>query len=185
MTKLQTKWPLAGVLSGVVILVSGAMPADAHMTRRVAPIERSALREQLGLTDDQVTAMKEIRARNWQSMRETVRALREARRALREMALTDADDATFTAKAAEVRELVGPGPRGARPDAPGGGSRPHPGAAGKAPRAPAHPTPPRGRRSPADSEVIRTPGEDILPRGVRTAPSVRRSRLAVYGQIWL
>jgi Spy/CpxP family protein refolding chaperone len=107
MTKVHTKWPLAGVLSGLVIMVSGAMPADAHMARRVAPIERSALREQLGLTDDQVTAIKEARARNWESMRETVRALREARRALREIALADADDATFTAKAAEVRELSG------------------------------------------------------------------------------
>ena len=107
MTKLHTKWPLAGVLSGLVILVSGAMPVEAHIARRVAPIERSALREQLGLTDDQVKSIKEIRARHWQSMRETVRALRDARRALREMVLADADDATFTAKAAEVRELSG------------------------------------------------------------------------------
>ena len=107
MTKLHTKWPLAGVLSGLVILVSGAMPVEAHMARRMAPIERSALREQLGLTDDQVKSIKEIRARHWQSMRETVRALRDARRALREVALADADDATFTAKAAEVRELSG------------------------------------------------------------------------------
>jgi Spy/CpxP family protein refolding chaperone len=107
MTKLHTKWPLAGVLGGLVILVSGAMPAEAHMARRVAPIERSALREQLGLTDDQVKSIKEIRARHWESMRETVRALRDARRALRELVLADADDATFTAKAGEVRELSG------------------------------------------------------------------------------
>ena len=107
MAKLRTKWPLAGVLGGLVIVVSGAMPSDAHLARRVAPIERSALREQLGLTDDQVKSIREIRTRHWQSMRETVRALRDARRALREMALADADDPTFTAKAAEVRELLG------------------------------------------------------------------------------
>jgi Spy/CpxP family protein refolding chaperone len=40
-------------------------------------------------------------------MRETVRTLREARRALRDLVLADTDDATFTAKAAEVRELSG------------------------------------------------------------------------------
>jgi Spy/CpxP family protein refolding chaperone len=107
MTKLHTKWPLAGVLGGLVILVSGAIPSEAHMARRVAPIERSAPREELGLTDDQVKSIKEIRARHWQSMREMVRALRDARRALREMALADADDATFAAKAGEVRELSG------------------------------------------------------------------------------
>jgi Spy/CpxP family protein refolding chaperone len=107
MTKVHVKWPLAGVLSGLVILVSGAVPSEAHLGRRVVPIERQALREELGLTDDQVKAVREIRARNWQSMRETVRALREARRALREMVLADADEATFSAKAAEVRELAG------------------------------------------------------------------------------
>ena len=107
MTKLQTKWPVAGVLSGLVILVSGAMPSEAHVARRVAPIERSAIREQLGLTEDQVKSMKEIRARHWQSMRETVRALRDARQALREMALGNTGEATFSAKAAEVRELSG------------------------------------------------------------------------------
>jgi Spy/CpxP family protein refolding chaperone len=107
MAKLNTKWPLAGVLSGLVILVSGAMPSEAHLARRVAPIERSALREQLGLTDDQVNSIREIRARHWQAMRETVRALRDARRALREMVLADADEATFAAKATEVKELSG------------------------------------------------------------------------------
>jgi Spy/CpxP family protein refolding chaperone len=108
MTKFhQMKWPVAGVLSGLVILVSGAMPADAQMARRVAPIERSQLRDELGLTEDQVKSIRDIRTRHWQSMKETVRALRDARRALRDMSLTDADDATFTAKAAEVRELSG------------------------------------------------------------------------------
>jgi Spy/CpxP family protein refolding chaperone len=107
MTKLHTKWPVAGVLSGLVIMVSGALPSEAHMARRVAPIERSAIREQLGLTEDQLKSIKEIRARHWQGMRETVQALREARRALREMTWNDTDDATFTAKATEVRELSG------------------------------------------------------------------------------
>ena len=107
MSKLHTKWPVAGVLSGLVIMVSGALPSEAHMARRVAPIERSAIREQLGLTEDQLKSIKEIRARHWQGMRETVQALREARRALREMTWNDTDDATFTAKATEVRELSG------------------------------------------------------------------------------
>jgi Spy/CpxP family protein refolding chaperone len=107
MTRLHTKWPLAGVLSGLVILVSGVMPSDAEVARRVAPIQRSALRNELGLTEDQVKSIREVRARHWQSMRETVRALRDARGALREMALGSADEATFSAKAAEVRELSG------------------------------------------------------------------------------
>jgi Spy/CpxP family protein refolding chaperone len=107
MTRLHTKWPLAGVLSGLVILVSGVMPSEATLARRVAPIQRSALREELGLTEDQIKSIREIRTRHWQSMRETVRALREARRDLREMVLQNTDETTFSAKAAEVRELSG------------------------------------------------------------------------------
>lgn len=107
MTRLHTKWPLAGVLSGMVILVSGVMPSEAQVARRVTPIQRSALRNEIGLTEEQVKSIREVRTRHWQSMRETVRALRDARLALRELALGNADEARFSAKAAEVRELSG------------------------------------------------------------------------------
>ena len=107
MTRLHTKWPLAGALTGLVILVSGVMPSEAQLGRRVAPIQRSVLREEIGLTEEQIKSIREVRARHWQSMRETVRALRDARRALREMTLGNTDEATFSAKATEVRELSG------------------------------------------------------------------------------
>jgi Spy/CpxP family protein refolding chaperone len=107
MTKSHAKWPLAGVLTGLVILASSVTPTEAQFARRVAPIERSELRDQLGLTEDQIKQIREIRARHWQSMRETVRMLRDARRSLREMVLSDTDEATFLAKAAEVKELSG------------------------------------------------------------------------------
>jgi Spy/CpxP family protein refolding chaperone len=107
MTTRHARWPLAGVLSGLVILACGTTPSEAHPGRRVAPIERRALLEQLGLTEDQVQAIREIRVRHRESMQETVRALRDARRLLREMALGDQDEATFAAKTAEVRELAG------------------------------------------------------------------------------
>jgi Spy/CpxP family protein refolding chaperone len=90
-----------------VVLACGTTPSDAHPGRRIAPIERRALQEELELTEDQVRAIREIRARHWESIRDTARALGEARRALREMALGDQDEATITAKTAEVRELAG------------------------------------------------------------------------------
>lgn len=107
MTNRHAKWPLAGVLSGLVVLACGTTSTEAHPGRRVAPIERRALQEQLGLTEDQVQAIREIHARHRDSIRETVRALREARRSLRDMALGDQDEAAFDAKTAEVRELAG------------------------------------------------------------------------------
>ncbi len=107
MTNLHAKWPLAAVLGGLVILASGATPSEAHRGRRVAPIERRALQAELGLTEDQVKAIRDIHARHRDSMRETWRALREARRLLRDMTLSDTDEATLNTKAAEVQGLAG------------------------------------------------------------------------------
>ncbi len=107
MTNLHAKWPLAAVLGGLVILAGGATPGEAHVGRRLAPIERRALQAELGLTEDQVKAIREIHARHRDSMRETWGALQDARRSLRDMALEEADQATFNTKAAEVRELAG------------------------------------------------------------------------------
>ena len=107
MTNLHAKWPLAAVLGGLVILASGATPSEAHRGRRVAPIERRALQAELGLSEDQVKAIREINARHRDAMRDTWRALREARRSLRDMTLSDTDEATLNTKATEVRELAG------------------------------------------------------------------------------
>jgi Spy/CpxP family protein refolding chaperone len=107
MTNVHAKWPLAAVLGGLVILANGVTPSEAYRGRRVAPIERRALQAELGLSEDQVKSIKEIHTRHRDSMRETWRALREARRSLRDMALGDVDEATLNAKAAEVRELAG------------------------------------------------------------------------------
>ena len=177
MTNRHAKWPLAGVLSGMVILACGTTSTEAHPGRRVAPIERRALQEQLGLTEDQVQAIREIHARHRDSMRETVRALREARRSLRDLALGDQDEAAFTAKTAEVRELAGQ-----VLDAPGSGSPPDARAANEAPRAA---TPAAGaarrlngrvRSGLPEGAAHPVPGPDRIPQA---------SRLAVYGQIWL
>jgi Spy/CpxP family protein refolding chaperone len=107
MTNRHATWPVAGILSGLMILASGSAPGEAAVGRRVAPIERRAIQEQLGLSEDQVKAIREIHSRYQVSMRDIVRALREARHALREMALTEVDEATFAAKAGEARELAG------------------------------------------------------------------------------
>jgi Spy/CpxP family protein refolding chaperone len=107
MTNRQAKWPVAGILTGLVILASGNAPSEAAVGRRVAPIERRALQEQLGLSEDQVKAIREIHTRHRESTRDMANALREARRALRDMALAEVDDATFAARTAEARELTG------------------------------------------------------------------------------
>jgi Spy/CpxP family protein refolding chaperone len=106
MKRSHATWPLAGVLTGLVILVSGTLPGEAYPGRRGELADHPTLREELGLTDDQVQAVRELLARQRASLRETARALREARRALRDLVLQEADDAAIAAKEGEVQALL-------------------------------------------------------------------------------
>lgn len=103
------KWPLAaGVLTGLMILAGGTLPSEAQVGRSGQSVQgRPSLQEQLGLTDEQVQTLREIHGRHRQAMRETARALREARQGLRDLVLQQADEAAITTKQDEVRELVG------------------------------------------------------------------------------
>jgi Spy/CpxP family protein refolding chaperone len=103
----HAKWPLAGVLGGLVILASGAAPTEAHWAGRGGRVERPDLEERLGLSADQVQAIRDIHAQQRGSLRDAARALWDARRALRDLVLAGADEAAVEAKQAEVRELVG------------------------------------------------------------------------------
>jgi Spy/CpxP family protein refolding chaperone len=108
MQRGQRNWPLAaGVLSGLMILAGGMVPGEAHPGRRPAQMERQSLQAQLGLTADQVRAIREVHARHRPVMREAARVLRDARRALRAAALNDADDAALAVQKAEVQRAAG------------------------------------------------------------------------------
>lgn len=107
MRRSHATWPLAGVLTGLVILVSGSLPGEAHPGRRGDPASHWTLREELGLTDDQVQAIRELLSRQRTSLRETARALREARRTLRDLVLQEADEAAVAAKQSEIQALLG------------------------------------------------------------------------------
>jgi Spy/CpxP family protein refolding chaperone len=107
MSGTHARWPLAGVLTGLVILVSGAAPGEAHPAGWGGSMGRASLQEELGLTEDQVQAIRDIFARQRASLRDTVRALREARRALRDLVLQGADEPSVMAKQAEIEALLG------------------------------------------------------------------------------
>lgn len=105
MARIGARWPLVGVLSGLVVLATGApgaTPAEAHPGR--APLVR--LKTELGLSAEQVQAIREVRERGWEARRQTAKALQEARRALRGLVLGGGDEAAVQAKTAEVQRLV-------------------------------------------------------------------------------
>jgi Spy/CpxP family protein refolding chaperone len=104
MARLNSKWPVAGILGGLVILAAGIVPTEAHRRDR-API--TELGERLGLSEEQRQALREIYARQGESRRQIVRGLREARRSLRELIVAGGDEAQIQARTAEVQALVG------------------------------------------------------------------------------
>lgn len=87
-----------------VTLAQAAEPAggDARQGRR-----EGRLQQELGLTDEQAQAIREIRARQSQALKTHAQTLRQAQAELRRLVLTEADQATIQAKQAEVQRLLG------------------------------------------------------------------------------
>lgn len=85
-------------------LAQAAEPAggDARHGRREGPLQ-----QQLGLTDQQAQAIREIYARQSQAWKSHSQALRQAQAELRRLVLIEADQATVQAKLEEVQRLLG------------------------------------------------------------------------------
>lgn len=88
---------------GLVSLAVGA-PALAHPTEPRAWEER--WRQALGLTEDQVQTLREIRQRQMAAWRQHRAALLQARAELRRLILTGAEETAIQAKQAEVERLL-------------------------------------------------------------------------------
>lgn len=81
-------------------------PKRAH-ARHHAWEER--LQQRLGLTDQQVQAIREIRTRNAEARKQHWQQMRAAQTELRRLVLTEADQASIDAKQAEVQQLAAAG----------------------------------------------------------------------------
>ena len=92
---------LAALLSPGIIL------ADSPPAAGDAPASGHRFQERLGLTDDQMNAIREIWTRQRPAARQIWQALARARQELRQLALGGADDAAIQAKAAEIEGLHG------------------------------------------------------------------------------
>ena len=105
MARMSVKWPMAGIMSGLVILATAAAPAEARFGGPGGRGSIQQLQAELGLTDDQVKAIREAHERQRASRRQVGKAMGEARRGLQELVMRGADDAAVQAKAAEVERL--------------------------------------------------------------------------------
>lgn len=96
---MRSTWLGAGVVSVVLVLAAAAAaPAEA----RPGSGRLLRLQTELGLSDDQVKAIRELHEGERESRQRVARALRETQRALREAILSGADEAGVQARVGEV-----------------------------------------------------------------------------------
>ena len=97
------------LLAGTLATGSIATAQDAQPHNRQDWQQRmlSRLQERLGLSDQQVTAIREVQDRHRDARGQVFKSLRQAQGQLRELALNSTDDAALQQKAAEVQSLMG------------------------------------------------------------------------------
>ena len=97
------------LLAGTLATGSIATAQDAQPHKRQGWQQRmlGRLQERLGLSDEQVTAIREVQDRNRDARVQLFTSLRQAQAQLRDLALNSTDDAALQQKAAEVQSLMG------------------------------------------------------------------------------
>ncbi len=99
---------LAGTLAtGSVATAATAQDAPPHHGQAWQQRMLSRLKQRLGLSDQQVTAIREVQDRNRDARVQVFKSLRQAQGQLRELALNSTDDAALQQKTAEVQSLMG------------------------------------------------------------------------------
>jgi len=101
-------WPLS-LLVSVLVVSTAAVAAEPQQTHARHHAWEERLQQRLGLTDQQVQAIREIRARDAEARKQYWQQMRAAQAELRRLVLIEADQATIEAKQAEVQQLVAAG----------------------------------------------------------------------------
>jgi Spy/CpxP family protein refolding chaperone len=94
-------------LVATLVTTTALYAADPQTAPDRAKRWETHLQHKLGLTDDQLQALRQVYAnRDVEAQRQQYRSLRTAQTELRRLALNGADDATLQAKQAEVQTLL-------------------------------------------------------------------------------
>jgi Spy/CpxP family protein refolding chaperone len=107
MRVLNVARALALTLVATLVTATALYAADAQTAPDRAKRWESRLQQKLGLTDDQLNAVKQVYAhRDVEAQRQHYKALHTAQAELRRLALNGAADATLKAKQTEVQTLL-------------------------------------------------------------------------------
>jgi Spy/CpxP family protein refolding chaperone len=94
---------LIGMLAVSVLLGVALAPVEARPHRGMLP----RLQAELGLSDDQVQAIRQVHADQRDARKQLRQSLRDAHRTLRQMVIDGVDDATIQQQTAAVQQLLG------------------------------------------------------------------------------
>ena len=106
---MRTTVPLrvATLLAVTTLAVStAALAAEPPQTHGRHHAWEQRLQQRLGLTDQQVQAIREIRARDAEARKQSWQDMRKAQAELRRLVLIEADQASIDAKQDEVQKLL-------------------------------------------------------------------------------
>ena len=108
MLRTRSLWLPALALTSTLLVGAAAQAADPG-TGAPAPGAARANRFQqaLGLSDEQMAAIREVRARHAEEQKQNWQALRQARTELHQLAINGGDPTAIQAKTAQVSQLLG------------------------------------------------------------------------------
>jgi len=92
--------------AGVALAQDQTQPGQTQPGQPKGAYGKGRMQERLGLSDDQMNAIKAANAKHRDEQRQAYRALHDANTALRQAALDGADAATLQAKSADVQRLL-------------------------------------------------------------------------------
>jgi periplasmic protein CpxP/Spy len=108
MIRTRTRWLLALILGSTLLgpVLAGAADPTTPGTPPAGPPTGRRFQQDLGLTDEQMTAIRQVHAQQAQNRRQVWQSLRQARSDLRQLALNGGDPSAIQAKQAEVTQLL-------------------------------------------------------------------------------
>ena len=106
MLRIRSRWLPALILGSTLATTAVAGAADTATPAGPPSGHAGRLQQALGLTDDQMSSIRQLFAQRAADRKQLSQSLRQAQSELRQLALTGGDPAAIQAKQAEVTQLL-------------------------------------------------------------------------------
>jgi Spy/CpxP family protein refolding chaperone len=104
MSRIRSAW-LVTLILGSTLVAAGAAGADTQ-TPGTPGAHVNRMQQALGLTDDQMNAIRQVHAQQAGQQKQVRQSLHQSQAELRQLALAGGDPAAIQAKAGEVTQLL-------------------------------------------------------------------------------